>query len=155
MSTKSLCSLMFFCFMSLSMFSQTNKAAIQPINFPENVKTALTIKEEMMIKEVFKDKFEKYILNSPSRLRNMKHLLRNRMSIKRFDKPLNIDKYTNLYNVSLFNVYNESLKKDENYNQNNFNPLKYDLDFFKIGSSIYKIFDSPYYIIIKSQTIKK
>ena len=155
MNIKSLFLLILFSVSSLSLFSQTSKKAIQLVHYPNNVKEDLSVKEKMMMKEVFNDKYSSYILNNPGRLKNMKHLLRNRIVIKRFDSPLNEDKYTNLSKVPLFNVYNTSLKRDIVYSPKSFNPLKYNLDFFRIGGSVYKIFDTPFYIIIKSQTTTK
>jgi hypothetical protein len=62
---------------------------------------------------------------------------------------------TLLSTVGLFNNYNKELKRDQSFDINTFNPLKYNLEFFKVGSAIYRIDNTQYYIVIKAQNLKK
>ncbi|WP_397362100.1 hypothetical protein [Olleya sp. R77988] len=143
------------------MFSQQGtaqtkkKQQTQLVKYDKNVDAPLTVKELAMLKEVYKDKLDKYVLSNKQRVKDFKHLLRNRIVIKKMDNITDDSKYTLLSNVELFNSYNSELKRDETFDISTFNPLKYNLEFFRIGSIIYKIDNTNYYIIIKSQTYKK
>jgi len=109
-----------------------------------------------LLKEVYQDKLDKYILSQPHRVKGFKHLLRNRLVIKKMPSlKKQDDKYTLLSDVDLFDSYNKNLKRDKSFDINTFNPLKYNLEFFRVGSVIYKIDNTEYYIVIKSQNLKK
>ena len=155
MRNLSLLIVLLFCFTTLNILAQSQKPKTQLVSFGKNVDSPLTIKEKDMLTEVYQGQLEKYILSNPSRLKNMKHLLRNRIQVIQMDGSTNSDKYINLSNVELLDHYNENLLRDKVFNKNNFNPLKYNLPFFKIGGSMYKIYDTNYYLVIKTQTTKK
>ena len=108
-----------------------------------------------MLTEVYQDKLEAYVLSKPQKVKNLKHLLRNRIVIKEITNLKDDDKYTLLSEIELFDIYNKNLKRDASYNKATFNPLKYNLEFYRIGSIIYKIDGTTYFIIIKPQTFKK
>lgn len=137
-------------------FSQERvKMKTQLVEYGENVKAPLTADELSKLKEVYGDKLNKYVLSNPQRVKDFKHLLRNRLIIKKMPKLKDNSKYTNLSEVELFNNYNPDLKRDTSFNLSTFNPLKYNLEFFRMGSIIYKIDGTDYYISIKTQNLKK
>lgn len=141
---------------TISIFSATaqssKKQHLKLVKYNDNVKAPLTLKEKDMLKEVFDDKFEDYILNRPQALKNYKHLLRNRIEIiEKPDLVQHTKKYQLLSEVGLFNDYNKSLTVDKGYNPQNFNALKYNIRIHGRGSSIYRIDNTNYFIIIKSQ----
>ena len=148
-------SLVLFGLMSNKSNAQSKKPITQLVKFDKNIESPLTTKEKQMLIEVYSDKLDEYIMSNPRRLKNMKHLLRNRLKVIKMDSKIDNDKYENLANISLFDIYNDGLQRNRQYNSSTFNPLKYDLPFFKIGGSIFKIYDTNYFLVIKSQTIKK
>ncbi|RAJ11801.1 hypothetical protein [Olleya aquimaris] len=131
------------------------KLQTQLVKYDKNVDAPLTAKELAMLKEVYQDKLQKYVLSNKQRVKDFKHLLRNRIVITEIPNMTDDSKYTLLSKVKLFNNYNPNLTRDETFNSSTFNPLKYNLGFFTSGSSIFKIDNTNYYIIIKPQTIKK
>ncbi len=133
-------------------FSQ-NKIAKQPlplVKYKPNVDAPLTAKELAQITEVYGIHAEKEILSRPQRVKDIKHLLRNRIEIKQFSgndmKPCPM-----LSEISLFDAYVKDLKRDTNFNPDDFNPLKYNFVFFSRAAAMYKVDNTNYYIIIKSQ----
>lgn len=157
MRLKILFTLLFgFVMFTQQVTAQTKKKQkTQLVKYDKNVDAPLTAKELAMLKEVYQDKLDKYVLSNKQRVKDFKHLLRNRIVIKELPNITDDSKYTLLSTVKLFNSYNPNLKRDDTFNSSTFNPLKYNLDFFRIGSIIYKIDNTNYYIIIKSQTNKK
>ena len=127
------------------------KQALTLVKYKENVNTPLTVKETKMLEEVYGDKLNEYVLSKPQRLKDIKHLLRNRIVIKQIDGVTDNNKYQTLSQVGLFNRYNGSLTMDTNYDPITFNPLKYNLDYHRRGSIMYRIDNTNYFIIIKSQ----
>lgn len=134
------------------MFSQ-KKDIRQPlplVKYKSNVDAPLTAKELAQIKEVYGDQAEKEILNRSQRVKDIKHLLRNRIEIKLVPggdlKPCPL-----LSEVSLFDAYVQTLTRDTNFNPQNFNPLKYNLNFYSRAAALYKVDNTNYYIIIKTQ----
>ncbi len=141
---------------SVTLHGQSNtKSITQPVIIPSNVDANLTQKESAFLLEVFNDKLDQYILNSPNRLRAMKHLLRNRIEVK-FIQNITGMKYENLNDVPMFTAYNTSLERDTLYNEDTFNALKYDLPFFGAkGKHIYRINNTNHFLIIKPLAHKK
>ncbi|WP_157814195.1 hypothetical protein [Olleya sp. Bg11-27] len=132
------------------------KQKTQLVKYSKNVDAPLTAKEMGMLQDVYQDKLQAYILSKPQRVKDFKHLLRNRVSIKKMPSLVeNKNKYQFISDAGLFNNYNANLIMDKNYDPSTFNVLKYNLQFFGIGSSIYRIDNTEYFIIIKSQTITK
>ncbi|WP_452222825.1 hypothetical protein [Lacinutrix chionoecetis] len=141
---------------TLSVYNVTaqtpNKQPLQLVKYKDNVKAPLTAKETSFIKEVYADKFDAYVLNRPQKLKDLKNLLRNRIEVKEIpDLVNNTEKYKTLSEAGLFNTYNPALTFDKSYSKDNFNVLKYNLEFFGRGSRIYRIDNTNYFIIIKSQ----
>ncbi|QXP59800.1 hypothetical protein [Olleya sp. HaHaR_3_96] len=132
------------------------KQQTQLVKYKKNVAAPLTAKEMGMLQEVYQDKLQTYVLSNPQRVKDFKHLLRNRVSIKKIPSLVgNKNKYQLISDAGLFNNYNGTLVMDKSYDPSTFNVLKYNLQFFGIGSSIYRIDNTEYFIIIKSQTITK
>jgi len=130
----------------------TKKQPLKLVKYNDNVKAPLSVNETAFIKEVYAEKFEPYVLNRPQKLKDLKNLLRNRVVIKEMpDLVNNTGKYKNLSDAGLFNSYNPSLIFDKVYNKDTFNVLKYNLEFFGRGSRLYRIDDTNYFILIKSQ----
>lgn len=131
------------------------KLKTQPVNYGDSVEAPFTAKELSMLKEAYQDKLEEYVLSRPVRVKDFKYLLRNRLLITKLPHYNARSKVTLLSTVSLFDNYNKQLKRDLVFDINSFNPLKYNLEFFKVGSAIYKIDNTEYYIVIKAQNLKK
>ncbi|WCO02429.1 hypothetical protein [Psychroserpens ponticola] len=135
---------------SFSQSSQKQKP-LQHVVYNSNVDAPLTSIELKQIKEVYGEHAEEDILSKPQRLKDVKHILRNRVEvIEHLGKDLS--SFTNLSTVPLFNHYNKTLNRDALYNASTFNPLKYQFNFYsREGSKTYRFDNSPYLIIIKSQ----
>lgn len=145
----------FMMFMHQGTAQTKKKQQTQLVKYDKNVDAPLTAKELAMLKEVYQDKLDKYVLSNKQRVKDFKHLLRNRIVITELPNITDDSKYILLSSVKLFNNYNQNLKRDDTFNSSTFNPLKYNLRFFTTGSSMYKIDNTNYYIIIKPQTTKK
>lgn len=123
----------------------------ESVKYHENVNTSLTDKELSQIEEVYGDMTQTLILDNPQRLKDIKHLLRNRIEIYTED-DLGKQKQTKyLSEVLLFNKYNKDLKRDAEFDLETFNPLKYSLAFFGKGTYIYRIDNTNYFIQVTSQ----
>jgi len=147
---------LFVCFFALNISTgnaqQKTQQLPKTVKYKDNVKAPLTAKERSMLEEVFVDKLDKYVLSNPQRLKNFKHLLRNRIEIKEMPRLIqHSEKYSLLSEVGLFNSYNKALKADSSFNLNTFNVLKYNLEFYSNGTKIYRIDNTNYFIVIKSQ----
>ncbi|WP_431137593.1 hypothetical protein [Psychroserpens mesophilus] len=134
-------------------FSQNNQKQkpLQHVVYNDNVDAPLTVNELKKITEVYGEHAKEDILNKPQRLKDVKHILRNRVEIIKVDNK-DLSSFTNLSSVPLFNHYNKTLSRDASYNASTFNPLKYQFNFYsREGSTTYRFDNSPYLIIIKSQ----
>lgn len=137
---------------SASLYSQSKdyRQPVPLVKYNSNVNSPLTSKELALIKEVYGDQAEKEILSRPQRVKDIKHLLRNRIEIKLVPggdlKPCPL-----LSEVSLFDAYVSTLTRDVNFNPHDFNPLKYNLNFYSRNAALYKVDNTNYFIIIKSQ----
>ena len=141
----------FFLF-TFSVYSQNNNGAIRSsIHFPENVDTPLTEKEKLMIDEVYQSSAKEIVYNQKEYLKDIKHLLRNRILIYEDSNVKTQKKCKLLSQVPLQNTYNEDLTRDTKIDLSNFNPLKYKLDFFANGTYLYRIDNTNYFIQITSQ----
>lgn len=143
-----LCSL-FLGMVNFCMHAQTSKEANTTfVVYKANVTLPLTENEEALIKEVYQEAFKSLVLNNPERLRNIKNILRNRVEIKSMP---NYPKETKLLSeVPLFNKYNAKIKR-KRFDKDNFNPLSYNFDFYSKSTQIYRVNNTDYYIVIKSQ----
>jgi hypothetical protein len=103
------------------------------------------------IKDVYQESAKKEVLDSPIRVKQLKHLLRNRIRIIKIDirekqRPCQL-----LSDIELFNPYNKALKREVVFNKENFNPLKYNFNFYPSATIMYRVDGTNYYIQIKSQ----
>ncbi|WP_344711946.1 hypothetical protein [Winogradskyella damuponensis] len=139
--------------MPLCMFSQQSKQKnpVPLAKFNDNVKLPLTATERAQIIEVYGEFADKYVFNNPHRLRSIKHILRNRVEIKLVTDEKNKKACPKLSEVSVFDGFVSELKRDENFNPNTFNPLKYNFEFHSRAAAMYQVNGTNYYIIIKSQ----
>jgi len=133
-------------FLSISFL--TNAQTSNAINYKANIKAPLTNKENVQLQEVFGDKLQNYVLNNSQRLKDIKNLLRNRVSV--VELPNFKKEVTLLSEIPLFNNYNKNLRI-KRFNKDTFNPLKYNFDFYSNSTKIYKVDRTNYYIVIKSQ----
>ena len=134
--------------------SGQQKVRKQPLplaKFEDNVKLPLTSKERSQITEVYGEYADKYIFNNENRLRGFKQILRNRVVIKKITDKNEIKECPNLSEVPLFKKFAPELKRDDNFNPKEFNPLKYSFAFYSASASMYQVDNTNYYIIIKSQ----
>lgn len=121
------------------------------IDYPKNVTAELTKKEKSFIKEVYKSSAKAIVFDDNQFLKDIKHLLRNRVVIYEDNNPKTQKKAKLLSEIELFNTYNKNLQRDKTFNPSTFNPLKYKLDFFAKGTYVYRVDDTNYFIQITSQ----
>jgi hypothetical protein len=134
---------------STSIFSQSRKQ--KTINYNANVNAPLTSAELGLITEVYGVTANDNILDKPQRLKDIKNILRNRVEIKEIPKASDQKDCTLLSEVSLMDYYVVDLQRDTNFNPQNFNPLKYLFNYYSYGTHMYRVDDTNYFIIIKSQ----
>ncbi|WP_296317210.1 hypothetical protein [Winogradskyella sp. UBA3174] len=138
-----------FLIVSILTFGQEN-SKIQ-IDYPTNVEAPLNKKETAMIKEVFQSKSKELVFNNETFLKDIKHLLRNRILIYE-EVNAKAQKQTKMLSeIPLFDDHNKNLKRDSKFDISNFNPLKYKLDFFANGTYVYRIDSTNYFIQVTSQ----
>lgn len=142
-----------FCLFSLIGNTQiTNqKQALQIVQYDQNVETGLTQVEQAQLKAVYGNQLQSQVLSKPHRLKAIKNILRNRVEILEFSNPNDQKNCTLLSDVSLFNYYVPELKRDVVFNRNTFNPLKYNFEFYSRGAHMYRVDNTNYFILIKSQ----
>ena len=134
-------------------FSQSNQKQkpLQHVVYNDNVDAPLTANELAQIVEVYGEHAEEDILSKPQRLKDVKHILRNRVEIIELPGK-DLSSFENLSAVPLFNHYNKGLSRDASYNPSTFNPLKYQFNFYsREGSKTYRFDNSQFLVIIKSQ----
>jgi hypothetical protein len=133
-------------FLCISFF--TNAQTDNIVKYTANIKAPLTHKENVQLQEVYGDMLQDYVLNNPQRLKDIKNILRKRVSvveIPNFNKEVAL-----LSQVPLFNNYNKKLRR-KRFNKDTFNPLKYNFEFHSKGTKIYRVDRTNYYIVIKPQ----
>lgn len=128
----------------------TYQQPLKIITYNDNIKAPITAAELAKMQEVYGESLQKEILDRPQRVKDIKNILRNRVEIKQF-KTEEIKSCPLLSDVPLFDNYVHTLTRDTNFQPNDFNPLKYEFNFYGTGASMYKVDDTNYYIIIKSQ----
>ena len=138
-------------FLSISgfyVYAQNHKDLKTPVvTYKNNVNLPLSADEKELIKEVYQEEYN-LISENPERLRFIKNLLRNRVDVRvlnDFPKQVKL-----LSEVPLFNKYNAKLKR-KMFDKDDFNLLSYNFDFYSKTTQIYRVDNTNYYIIIKSQ----
>lgn len=134
---------------STSLFSQSRKQ--KTINYNDNVNLPLTSAESALINEVYGNTANDNILDKPQRLKDIKNILRNRVEIKSVPNARDQKACTLLSEVPLMDYYVSNLQRDTSFNPQNFNPLKYLFNFYSHGTHMYRVDNTNYFIIIKSQ----
>lgn len=105
--------------------------------------------------EVFGDQLEKLVLNDKDRLNGLNLLLEKRVKVLIEPYATN-EKYVKLSEVALFDLYNKDLKRDEHFDINTFNVLKYNLEFYSNQKQMYYRVDGTDYLIkILPQNLKE
>jgi len=100
---------------------------------------------EVFVREVFKDKADELVLKSNTRRLEIITDFLNRVEIYE-NANLGSKKIELLSSIPINRKYNPDLKLDTYYNQNTFNPLKYDFNMSSSEILIYRI-DNTNYII--------
>lgn len=101
------------------------------------------------IKEVYQEKADDLIYSNKDRSERFQDLILNRLKVMYLPFEAN-EKYPNISGVALLDNYNTNLRRDNVYNKQTFNPLKYDLSFFATKKVIYRI-DNQYVLIVSPQ----
>ena len=118
-----------------------------------NINSTIAQQVNSKIQEVYGDKTQQIVQNEPERIIALNDLLDNRIKIV-VSPVKGEDKYTKLSSVELLNKYNPNLKRDEGFDPNNFNALKYNMNFFNSQAVVYRVDNTDYIIVIKPQSVK-
>jgi len=118
-----------------------------------NINNTIAQQVNSKIQEVYGDKTQQIVQNEPERIIALNDLLDNRIKIV-VSPVVGEDKYTKLSSVELLNKYNPNLKRDEGFDPNNFNALKYNMNFFNSQAVVYRVDNTDYIIVIKPQSVK-
>jgi len=119
------------------------------VDYPENIRIPFTNLEIQKLKYVYGDKLQKYVLDKPSIVNDIKHIFRNRIFIGRKSLTPRV-KYPLLSSVNIFNIYNKNLIRPP-FDKETFNPFIYNFNFGSKSELIYRVDNSDYIIIIKSK----
>jgi len=118
-----------------------------------NINNTIAQQVNSKIQEVYGDITQQIVQNEPERIIALNDLLDNRIKIV-VSPVVGEDKYTKLSSVELLNKYNPNLKRDEGFDPNNFNALKYNMNFFNSQALVYRVDNTDYIIVIKPQSVK-
>ncbi|MDG5493077.1 hypothetical protein [Psychroserpens sp. SPM9] len=155
MNSKLLFPLMLLCALlaTSSMFSQSSNQnrKQKTVTYHTNVNSPLTSSELAKINEVYGTTSTENVLSKPQRLKDIKNILRNRVEIKSIPNPSDQKPCTLLSEVPLMDYYVTNLERAPNFNPQTFNPLKYLFSFYSNGTHMYRVDNTNYFIIIKSQ----
>lgn len=119
------------------------------VDYPDNIRLPFTNLEIQKLKYIYGDQLKKYVLDKPSRVKDIKHILRNRVGIQN-EEVKDISNYPLLSTVSIFDVFNNSIQFPL-FNKDNFNPLIYNFNFNSKTRLIYRVDNTNYLIVIKSK----
>jgi hypothetical protein len=119
------------------------------VDYPENIQLPFTNFEIQKLEYVYGDKLQKYVLDKPSRVNDIKHIFRNRIFIQNEDVK-DISNYPLLSSVPVFDVFNNKIIIPF-FNKDSFNPLIYNFNFNSKRRLIYRVDNTNYLIVIKSK----
>jgi hypothetical protein len=119
------------------------------VDYPENIQLPFTNLEIQKLEYVYGDKLQKYVLDKPSRVNDIKHIFRNRIFIQNEDVK-DISNYPLLSSVPVFDVFNNKIIIPA-FNKDSFNPLIYNFNFNSKRRLIFRVDNTNYLIIIKSK----
>lgn len=109
---------------------------------------------DKLIKEVYKDKAEKIIFSDKIRYNSFKDLLLNRVFVRKLRFKVGED-LVDLTQTPLLNTYNKNLVRNYAFNQNTFNPLKYNIALFPNKTILYRIDKQHVLVVLGQKTNKK
>ncbi len=104
------------------------------------------------IHEVYGAYAQQEVYNNPTRLSYITDVIVNRVKIVESPVTTN-DKYPKLSSIPLLNKYNPALTYDAVFNPDNFNPIKYNFNFYTHSNMVYRVDNTNYIIIIEPQKI--
>ncbi|WP_299519171.1 hypothetical protein [Winogradskyella sp.] len=119
--------------------------------YDDNVKLPLTAKERSQVIEVYGDSAEKLVFNDAHRLKSIKNILRNRIEVKMITNQKDVKDCQKLSEVEVLGESTKTYVNVKTFDINNFNPLKYDFNFYARGGSMYHVDNTNYYIFVKAQ----
>lgn len=85
----------------------------------------------------------------PNVHRGLTELLNKRVYFLKSNKV--IEKATLISSQPLFNKYNQNIQNYTVFNPSSFNPLRYNLPFWSVSASIYRLDGTDYYLVIEGQ----
>lgn len=129
--------------------SSKNNSYNWVVDYPENIRLPFTNLEIQKLKYVYGDKLQKYVLDKPSRVKDIKHIFRNRVVIQNEDVK-DISNYPLLSSVPVFDSFN-NLVQFPLFDKVTFNPLIFNFNFNSKRRLIYRVDNTNYLIIIKSK----
>lgn len=144
--------LVFIIFISFNFsgFSQDSKRNSWITVYHDNVHFPLTDAEANKIESAYGKHYLNEIKSSKSLLKDLKDILRNRVSIE-IERNKDISKFPPLSSIKL-NEKASSIEKI--FSVKNFNPLKYNFDFYSKIKQIYRVEGTNYIIIINPKVLK-
>jgi len=119
------------------------------VDHPKNIQLPFTNLEIQKLEYVYGDKLKKYVLDKPSRVKDIKHIFRNRVLVQNEDVK-DISNYPLLSSVPVFDVFNNKIIAPS-FNKGSFNPLVYNFNFNSKRRLIYRVDNTNYLIVIKSK----
>ena len=128
---------------------QDNKSYNWVVEYPDNTHLPFTNLEIQKLEYIYGDQLKKYVLDKPSRVKDTKHIFRNRIFIGKKSLTSEV-KYPLLSSVNLFNIYNKNLVRPH-FDKEKFNPFIYNFNFGSKSELIYRVDNSDYIIVIKSK----
>ena len=127
-----------------------SEKALTQVQFDDNVNAPLTSMEMTILTEAYGENLESLILSKPQRLKDVKHLLRNRLQIVNA-KNKDLSTFPLVSSQSVFKYYKKSFSENVLYQGINFNPLQFNLNFYSKKATTYRIDNTNYILIIKPQ----
>lgn len=124
--------------------------ALTQVKFNENTNAPLTTMEMSILTEAYGESLEALVLSKSQRLKDLKHLLRNRIQIVDA-KNKEVSHFPLMSSQPTFKYYKKSFSKNILYQGLNFNPLQFNLNFYSKEATTYRIDNTNYILIIKPQ----
>ncbi|MCF1422458.1 hypothetical protein [Mangrovimonas futianensis] len=147
-----LCTMFFWLiFFKVRAQENSNYPSLKPIEYKENVRAPFSAQELGFLEEVYGEYLDQVVINNNQKQKEIKNLLRNRIEYLQINDASDQKKCEMLSEVSLFDAYNKNLTRDKKFNQDLFNPLKYNFNFYSRGSQMYRVDGTNYFILIRSQ----
>lgn len=102
---------------------------------------------ELCVQEFLGNDFSNFKSVDPERILFFKNVIQNRLSVV-YEKNSAQDKYPKLSSIPLFNKYNNSVKRDTDFDASTFNVLKYKISFFSNEPQVIRIDNSDYLLVV-------